>query len=96
MVDDLKIKPTATSKTGETVLHFLVSKPNQTEIINYFLAKGVDVNKADNEGNTPLMIAASAKETAALEQLLPIVKNNNLQNSKRRICINNSSEIRNS
>ena len=82
LVEDLKIKPTATSKTGETVLHFLVSKPNQTEIINYFLAKGVDANKADNEGNTPLMVAASAKETTALEQFLPIVKNINTQNGK--------------
>ncbi|MFV5696134.1 ankyrin repeat domain-containing protein [Flavobacterium sp. LB3P122] len=82
LVEELKIKPTATSKTGETVLHFLVSKPKQTEIINYFLAKGVDANKADNEGNTPLMVAAASRETAALELLLPIVKNNNPQNSK--------------
>jgi ankyrin repeat protein len=82
LVEDLKIKATATNKTGETVLHFLVNKPNQTEIINYFLAKGVDANKSDNEGNTPLMVAASAKETAALEQLLPIVKNINTQNGK--------------
>lgn len=82
LVEDLKIKSTATSKTGETVLHFLVSKSNQTEIIKYFLTKGVDTNKADNEGNTPLMVAASAKETASLEQLLPIVKNVNAQNGK--------------
>ncbi len=82
LVDDLKIKPTATSKSGETVLHFLANKSNQTEIINYFLAKGVDVNKADNEGNTPLMIAAAAREINCLEQLLPIVKNSNAQNEK--------------
>jgi ankyrin repeat protein len=82
LVEELKIKPTATSKTGETVLHFLLSKPKQTEIINYFLTKGVDANKADNEGNSPLMVAAASREIAALELLLPIVKNNNLQNSK--------------
>jgi ankyrin repeat protein len=82
LVEDLKIKPTVSSKTGETVLHFLVSKPNQTEIINYFLAKGVDANKVNNEGTTALMNAASAKDTAALELLLPIVKNNNTQNGK--------------
>ncbi len=82
LVEDLKIKPTATSKSGETVLHLLASKPNQTETINYFLSKGVDANKADNEGNTPLMIAASARDTAALELLLPIVKNSNAQNGK--------------
>ena len=82
LVEELKIKPTATSKTGETVLHFLVSKPKQTEIINYFLAKGVDANKVDNEGNTPVMVAAAARDTSALELLLPIVKNNNTQNLK--------------
>lgn len=82
LVEDLKIKPTVTSKSGETVLHLLASKPNQTETINYFLSKGVDANKADNEGNTPLMVAAAARDTAALELLLPIVKNNNAQNNK--------------
>lgn len=83
LVEDLKLKPTATGKTGETVLHFLVNKPNQTEIVSYFLTKGVDANKADNGGNTPLMIAASSRETTAvLEQLLPIVKNINSQNKK--------------
>ncbi len=81
LVEELKLKPTVTSKTGETVLHFLASKPKQTEIIKYLLAKGVDANKADNQGNIPLMIAA-ARETAVLELLLPITKNNNLQNNK--------------
>ncbi len=80
LVEDLKLKPTVTSKTGESVLHLLAGKPNQTEIINYFLSKGVDANKADNQGNTSLM--AATKETVALELLLPIVKNNNLQNNK--------------
>jgi ankyrin repeat protein len=83
LVEDLKIKLTATSKTGETALHFLVTKSNQTEIINYFIAKGVDPNKADNEGNTPLMVAASVRETTtALEQILPLVKNINTLNVK--------------
>lgn len=82
LVEDLKLKPTLANKEGQTVLHFLVSKPNQTEIISYFLSKGVDVNKADNDGNTALIVAASAKETASLEQLLPIVKTINAQNTK--------------
>lgn len=82
LVEDLKIKPTATSKSGETVLHLLASKTNQSEIITYFLSKGVDANKANNEGNTALMAAASARDIAVLELLLPIVKNNNVQNLK--------------
>ncbi|TRX32395.1 ankyrin repeat domain-containing protein [Flavobacterium sp. ZT3R18] len=83
LVEDLKLKPTVTSKEGQTVLHFLATKPNQTAIINYFLAKGVELNKADNEGNTPLMVAASVRETnGALEQFLPVVKNSNVLNAK--------------
>ena len=50
-------------------MHFLAGKPNQTEIINYFLAKGVDANKVNKDGNTPFMIAAGARENGALEQL---------------------------
>jgi len=82
LVEEVKINPVAASKSGENVLHFLAGKPNQTEIIKYFLAKGVDANKADKNGNTPLIVAASNKETAVLEQLLPLVKNINTQNTK--------------
>lgn len=82
LVEELKIKPTATNKSGENILHILANKPNQGEIIAYFLAKGVDANKVNKEGNTPFMIAAGARETVALEKLLPLAKNINLQNPK--------------
>ena len=82
LVEEVKIKATAQNKAGQNVLHFLAGKPNQTEIIRYFLAKGVDVNKADKEGNTPLMASAGARETAVLELLLGSVKNINAQNLK--------------
>ena len=83
LVEDLKLNPTATNKDGQNVLHFLVTKSKQTEIINYFLAKGVDINKADNDGNTPIMIAASGRESnETLAQLLPLIKNINAQNKK--------------
>lgn len=82
LVEEVKIKPTATNKSGDNVLYLLANKPNQTEIINYFLSKGVDANKANKDGNTPVIAAAGARETAVLEQLLPKVKNINLQNLK--------------
>jgi ankyrin repeat protein len=82
LIEEVKIKPTATNKSGDNVLHLLVNKPNQGEIIAYFLAKGVDANKVNKEGNTPVMVAAGARETAALEKLLPVAKNINLQNPK--------------
>ncbi|KAF2514923.1 ankyrin repeat domain-containing protein [Flavobacterium foetidum] len=82
LVEEVKLKPTAQNKNGQNVLHILAGKPNQTEIIKYFLDKGVDVNKADKEGNTPVMAAASAREIAVLELFLPKAKNINLQNTK--------------
>ncbi|MFZ0599656.1 MAG: ankyrin repeat domain-containing protein [Flavobacterium sp.] len=82
LVEEVKIKPTVVNKSGDNVLHLLVNKPNQSEIITYFLAKGVDANKVNKEGNTPFMVAAGAREITALEKLLPLAKNINLQNPK--------------
>lgn len=82
LLDELKIKATATGTDGETVLHYIVRKPNQDEIIAYFLDKGVDVNKADKNGNTALINAAGGKNLAVAEQLLPKVNDVNLRNSK--------------
>lgn len=90
LVEEVKIKPTALNKSGQNVLHILAGKPNQTEIIKYFITKGLDPNKADKEGTTPLMVAASARETSVLEFLLPTAKNINLQNLKGESALTNA------
>lgn len=82
LIEQLKLKPTVVSNDGESVLHFLVTKPKQTEIINYLISKGADVNKADKNGNTVLMKAATAKDTEALELLINSVKNSTAVNTK--------------
>ncbi|WP_138994919.1 ankyrin repeat domain-containing protein [Larkinella sp. C7] len=82
-LESLNLKPTVTNKAGENVLHALVRRPKQNEIIQYFLAKGVDVNQADDEGNTVFMNAAAAnRDLAVLEMLQPKVKNINQSNQK--------------
>lgn len=82
-LESLNIKPTVTSKSGENVLHFIVRKPNQKDIIEHFLSKGVDVNQADSEGNTVFMNAsASNKDLTILELLSAKVKNINQSNQK--------------
>ena len=82
-LETLNIKPTVIAKNGENILHALVRKPNQGELVQYFLSKGVDVNQADEEGNTVLMAAAATnRDVAVYEMLLPKVKNINQANNK--------------
>lgn len=82
-LETLKIKPTAIGKNGENVLHNIVRKEKQADIIKYFLLKGVDVNKEDNEGNTPFMNAAlSNNEALVINMLLERVKEINHKNKK--------------
>lgn len=82
-LESLGIKPTVTNKAGENVLHAIVRRPKQNELIQYFLDKGVDVNQADEEGNTVFMnAAASNRDISVLELLTPKVKNINQANQK--------------
>ena len=82
-LESLKLKADVTGKDGQNALHSIVRRPGQDEIIQYFLAKGVDVNQADEEGNSVFMnAAASNRDTAVLELLLPKVKNINQANQK--------------
>jgi ankyrin repeat protein len=82
LVDDLKLKPAFVNKSGNNVLHAIVRKPNQEEIIRYFIDRGADVNKINADGASPLMNAAAGRNLVTVELLLPKVKNINAVNEK--------------
>jgi len=93
------VSPNARSVNGETALHYIVRKDKQSEIVNYFLSKGVDADQATKDGNTVLMNAAAANHDIALLKLLAgKSKNINTVNAKGQSALsmavqNNSSEI---
>ncbi|WP_295840418.1 ankyrin repeat domain-containing protein [uncultured Apibacter sp.] len=82
LVDDLKINPLITNEDQQTVLHILANKPDQQQIITYFINKKVDTQKKDKNGNTAFMISASGKDSKNTEVFLPFVKNINDTNNK--------------
>lgn len=83
LLQKLKIKPDAVNKNGETALHILARKPDQKEIIAYFLSLGVSPEQPDNEGNTAFLNAAgSNRDTATIAQLLNSPKIINQANKK--------------
>jgi len=98
-LESLGIKPNAVNANGENALHALARKPNQNAIISYFLSKGTDVNQADNDGNTPFMLAAGFnRDTTAINLFAAGVKNINQANKKGLTALamatrNNSADV---
>lgn len=90
LVEDVKLKPTATSADGATALQILARKPNQVEIINYLMSKGTDANKTDNEGNNALIAAAGGKDLNNVKAILPKIKNINVVNANGESALTNA------
>lgn len=65
----------STDKSGRTAISYICST-NLTNFLDVLLQiPGIDVNKPDNEGNTPLHFAAQAGQTDALNMLLTRCRN---------------------
>ncbi|NGM74057.1 ankyrin repeat domain-containing protein [Sphingobacterium sp. SGL-16] len=79
LVEKYKLNPAALNPNGETILHVVARRPN-TEIINYFLTKNIDVAKADKDGNTVLINAAAGRDVKLIEILLAKANNINAKN----------------
>jgi len=96
LVDELNIDPHVTDKTGRNVLHYVVRKQNQQDVVAYFFDKGVDINKEDSEGNTPFIGAAGLKSVETVARLLSKVKNINAVNNKGEAALTNAVKSANS
>lgn len=82
LIEEVKLSPTAKGENGETVLHNIINKKDQKDIVNYFIDKGVDVNTVDKDGNNVLMIAAGSNNLDAVKQIIAKTKDINTVNAK--------------
>lgn len=94
---DLNIS-TLSRKNGNNPLHNLITKTESSELINYLIKKGVSVNLANNEGNTPFMYACSSAKLNIIELLTKELKNINHTNKNGETALsfavkNNSSDV---
>lgn len=81
LVEDLKIDVNSVGDNGENVLHNLIKKQKQDEIIAYFLAKGVNVNHQDKAGNSVLMNATRGS-VDLVKSFISKVEDVNVTNAK--------------
>lgn len=97
-LEGLGLKPNAVSKESITPLHALAARSKDLEVINYFMDKGVDVNQADANGNTPFINAAARNTPEVVKLLAPSVKDINQTNKKGESALalamaNNNTEV---
>ena len=97
-LESVGLNPKKASIKGETPLHILAARSKDLELISYFVNKGLDVNAADNNGNTPFINAASRNTTETIELLTKDLKNINQVNKKGESALalavaNNSPEV---
>lgn len=79
-LESLGINPNVTTIDGTNPLLNVASSTKDIQVIDYFLKKGVDANKADKEGNTPFIKAAQSNTLEIIEHLAKLNKDINLIN----------------
>ena len=66
-LEGLGVQPNVTDNDGVNPIHNLSYSTKDKGLFNYFITKGVSATTADNQGNTPLMNAASRNDLAIVE-----------------------------
>ncbi|MFI8603440.1 ankyrin repeat domain-containing protein [Cellulophaga baltica] len=81
-LESLDLNPNVIDSEGKTPLLNLATYEENKEVFNYFIAKGVDVNTADENGNTAFLNAVGRNKLEVIAYLLPMVNDVNHVNKK--------------
>lgn len=81
-LESVGVKANFTTKNGQTPLHALAARAKDPQLFAYFVANGVDVNQADEEGNTALILASAYNSEKIVMLLTAMTEDINASNSK--------------
>lgn len=76
------LDPNLINSSGNNLLHYLASGNKNERPFNYFIEQDVDLQKVNDEGNTPLMNAAERNNKVGINALYELTKDKNLVNEK--------------
>lgn len=89
-LENLGINPNITNNEGKNPLHNLAYGNKDIATFNYFIDKGVDVNQADEKGNTPLLNATRRNSLEVIKLLASKTKNINITNKNGESALTNA------
>lgn len=82
LIEEVKLKPTATDDEGNTLLHLIARKTNQLPVVNYLMSKGLNPKTLNKEGSNVLIVAAGGSDSELIHLLLHHTPDVNTQNHK--------------
>jgi ankyrin repeat protein len=81
-LEQLGISPNVVTKKGVTPLHVIAYKGKDLSIFNYFISKGVNLNQADEHGNTVFLNAVRSNDLSIIEFLASKIEDINVSNKE--------------
>ena len=86
-LESLGLQPNIVTNKGVTPLHALAYRNKDLEIFNYFISKGVDIDQADSNGNTPFLNAAFRNNLEIVSYFANYTKKINTANKEGRTAL---------
>lgn len=82
LIEELKLNAKTTDSDGNTLLHLIARKQNQTDLAEYLFSKGLNVNSTNKEGSNVLLVAAGGRDMDFIHLVLGKTTNINATNQK--------------
>ncbi len=89
-LESLGIPPNITTTKGVTPLHALAYKSKDLALFDYFISKGVNVNQANEDGDTAFTNVTYANDLSTVKHLSRYVKNINTANKDGKTALTNA------